>query len=495
LLGRAGKKRRAMSANVLVSAQGVTKSFGSTKALVDVSITLLRGEIHALLGGNGAGKSTLIGILSQNSSPDGGAIHFGTEKVAVVHQELAILPELTVAENITIGTQRGPAFTWRRAAEETERVLEMLGQGHGEIRPETIAGTLQLHQMQLVEIARALSSGADLILLDEPTASLTLDETGKLFAVLRALRAKGIGLVLVSHRMHEIRQVADRATVLRDGRTVVDRRALSEIDDATILREMFGTALLSPEGEHPIHATTTPAPNSQTGLHLHHKATGIRVDVAPGSIIGLAGTPQGPASLFDTLLGLSRDDGWEAIVEGKPWRPRSPRAAVKRGLGYISGDRAAKGVFPELSIRDNAMIARQVVRRVSVRRPSEIHAVRAQAAALGFSHVDVEAPPRSLSGGTMQKVLIARWLDLPLKVLLLEEPTRGVDVRTKTDLYAMIRTLAESGVVVLWWSTENRELLSISSQILAFTVNGDPQLLVDTRSTNEAELVHHTGTT
>jgi ribose transport system ATP-binding protein len=484
-----------MSADVLVTATGVTKSFGSTKALVDVNITLLRGEIHALLGGNGAGKSTLIGILSQTTAADGGTIHFGTERVAVVHQELAILPDLTVAENVTLGMQRGPAFTWRQAARETDRVLKMLDQADSAIRPETIAGTLQLHQMQLVEIARALSSGADLILLDEPTASLTVDETEKLFAVLRTLRSRGIGLVLVSHRMREIRQIADRATVLRDGRTVIDRCPLAEIDDPTIVREMFGSALLSPEVDLHSGAVVVEPSSQQPVLHLHHKTTGISVEVAPGSIIGLAGTPQGPASLFDALLGLSRDDGWEVTVEGKPWHPRSPRAAVKRGLGYISGDRASKGVFPELSIRDNAVLARQVVKRTVLRRPSEVSAVRAQATALGFSHVDVEAPPRSLSGGTMQKVLIARWLDLPLKILLLEEPTRGVDVRTKTDLYGMIRTLANSGVVVLWWSTENRELLSISRQILAFTVNGDPQQLLNTSLTNEAELVRQTGTT
>ncbi|MFH5879137.1 ATP-binding cassette domain-containing protein [Arthrobacter sp. NA-172] len=483
-----------MTTDLLVKARAVTKSFGVTKALISADLTLRRGEVHALLGGNGAGKSTLISILTKATPADGGTLEFATEKVAVVHQELAILPELTVSENINLGRQGGPVFPWKQSAAETERVLALLGLTHSDIRPGTIAGTLQLHQLQMVEIARALSSGADLILLDEPTASLTVDETDKLFTVLRTLREQGIGLVLVSHRMHEIRQIADVATVLRDGRTVVDRRPLAEIDDAEIVREMFGATLLSDaEAERPLAPQSQS--NGEASISIHHRASGITVDLKAGTVVGLAGTPQGPASLFNALLGASKQQEWEVTVGAKVWNPSSPRRAIRQGVGYISGDRADKGVFPDLSIRDNAVLARQVVKKTMLRRPSEEDAVRKQADILGFGHVDVEALPQSLSGGTLQKVLIARWLGLPLTILLLEEPTRGVDVKTKSDLYALIRTMAESGVIVLWWSTENRELLAISQQILAFTVNGEPHRLLETPETDETQLLRQTGTT
>jgi ribose transport system ATP-binding protein len=483
-----------MVADLLVSGRGIAKSYGATQALKNVDITLRRGEVHALLGGNGAGKSTLIGILSQLIKFDSGNLEFHTRKMAVVHQELAIMPDLSVAENIALGSERRLVFPRNKAAGESRKVLDLLGLVDSEVGPETRAGDLKLHQLQLIEIGRALNSGAELILLDEPTASLTVEETDRLFEVLRSLKGHGIGFVLVSHRMHEIRQIADVVTVLRDGRTAVDAAPLAGIDDATIVAEMFAGQLAA-EAAHPVLARSADAGPSQGQVKLRHIGTDIEVTLAPGQILGLAGTPQGPATLTDAFMGLSRTPEWEVSIAGKAWRPVSPRKAVRGGIGFISGDRALKGSFPDLSIRDNAVLARQVVQNRVLRRPREISEVQEQSASLGFNQVAVDDFPRSLSGGTLQKVLIARWLDLPLRVLLLEEPTRGVDLKTKTDLYRLIHTMADTGVIVIWWSTEHSELLAVSEKILAFTVTGHPHQLVATAETNETELLRITGTT
>ncbi|WP_441121565.1 ATP-binding cassette domain-containing protein [Nonomuraea sp. H19] len=354
-----------------------------------------------------------------------------------------------------------------------------------------LAGDLQLHQLQLIEIGRALSSGADLILLDEPTASLDVEEADRLFQVLRHLTGQGIGFVLVSHRMHEIRQVGEVVTVLRDGRTVTDATPLTAIEDQRIVEEMFGEQPARERGR--IHR---PAGRiAPGGVRLRHPASGTQVELSRGEVLGLAGTPQGPAALADALLGLTRRPSWEIEIDGRPWRARSPRQAVRRGIGFVSGDRSAKGTFAALPIRDNAVVARQVVERRILRRPAEAAHVRRQLGELGFSGTDVHAPPSSLSGGTLQKVLIARWLGLPLRVLILEEPTRGVDVRTKSDLYGLIHSMAESGLIVIWWSTEHTELLTVADQMLTFTVTGEPHELLPAAEADEARLLQLTGTT
>lgn len=480
-----------MAGDVLIRAAGVVKSYGATRALSGVNIALRRGEVHALLGGNGAGKSTLIRVLSREAAADSGELDFRTERVAVVHQELAIMPDLSVAENILLGGARRVAFPWGRAARETRRVLGLLGLDDPGVGPDTPARDLKLHQLQLIEIGRALSSGAGLILLDEPTASLTVEETDRLFRVLRSLAGQGIGFVLVSHRMHEIRQVADVVTVLRDGRTVIDARPLAAIDDQRIVAEMFGEQVPGDRGA----ARRAGAPADGDALSLHHPASGTRVGLAPGTVFGLAGAAQGPAALTDALLGLTRHPAWTVEIGGRRWRPRSPRQAAGRGIGFVSGDRAAKGTFPTLSIRDNAVVARQVIERRIVRAPAEAGYVRRQLRELGFPGLDVHRPPSALSGGTLQKVLLARWLDLPLRALVLEEPTRGVDVRTKADLYRLIHTMAESGLIVIWWSTEHAELLQVADRILTFTVTGAPNAVVPAAEADEARLLQLTGTT
>lgn len=481
-----------MARDLLVGARRLTKSFGETRALRSIDIDLYRGEVHALLGGNGAGKSTLISILEGVTTPDGGDLDIRAHGIAVVHQELALMPDLTVAENIEMPFQGGLGYRWRRSAVRSTAALALLGETGAGIDPAVRVAQLPLHLRQLVEIARALRSGAELILLDEPTASLTAAETDRLFEVVRRLASQGIGVVIVSHRMHEIRQVADVATIFRDGRTVIHSTPLESLTDARIVTEMFGSAL--DHGRADAGAPRARVTSEVTRISLRHAPSGLVADVRAGAVLGLAGAPGGPVALMDAILGARRSRTWELNVDGIPWRPRSPRAAITAGIGYVSGDRSGKGVFPDLTIDENAVLAEQVVRRRFFRTSRESDAVGRRARDLGFSHVDLGDKPGSLSGGTLQKVLIARWLDVPLKVLVLEEPTRGVDVKTKGELYDIVRRLTETGIAVVWWSTEASELLAVADDILAFTVEGLPTSLRPAASSDEAALVAETGT-
>ena len=479
---------------VVVSGTGVVKSFGATRALNGVDFVLGAGEIHALLGGNGAGKSTLIRILSGEIACDAGQLERDTAAIAVVHQELSIMQELSVAENIQLGFCRGSrVFPWRRSRAATRDVLALLGLDDGSVLPETLAADLPLHKLQLIEIGRALASGARVVLLDEPTAALTAEETQTLFGVLRKLRDQGISFIFVSHRMAEIRQLADRLTIIRAGVTAVNARPVGAIDDGEVLAEMFGEGAART-------ATRDRAEDKPLGrpvLDLSYRSGGRSFPVAAGEIIGLAGTPVGPQALINAVLGMDSRHSWDAyLVTGDQRRRiRSPRDGIRHGVGYVSGDRAGKGLFSDLSIYDNALIARQVVGKRRFRGPRDTAIVDAQAARLGFAGQDLGKQPRNLSGGTQQKLLIARWLDLPVRVLVLEEPTRGVDLRTKNDLYELVSELAGRGCAVLWWSTEFAELRQSCDRVLPFTVTGEPVEPLPMSSVSEERLLAMTGTT
>lgn len=486
---------------VPLAARDIAKSFGATRALRGVNLTLRRGEIHALLGGNGAGKSTLIKILSGELVADSGTLSgdasSDTDQVAVVHQELSIMRDLTVTENLFVGTSHGPRlFAWRSGYQRAEEVLKTLGLDASSVRPTTRAGSLALHQLQLVEIGRALARNSRVVLLDEPTAALTSHEAETLFAVLRRLRDKGTSFIFVSHRMEEIRRIADRMTILRDGVTAVDGVPVDDISDAEVLLQMFGQSLDDePTGAEPSKSPTRGPAEADTVVTLTHPTLPRPVRVRQGEVIGLAGTPVGPQRLLDTLLGDRRASRWKVdLADNRGGSPRSTRGAIMRGVGYVSGDRGDKGIFPDLSIYDNTLVARQVMEGNWLNTPSARRHVDRQARRLGFAQQDLQADPSSLSGGTQQKVLLARWLDLPVHLLLLEEPTRGVDLHTKKDLYRIVRQLAVSGCAVIWWSTEYGELKETCDRVLAFNVAGDPVAVLAIEETVEQDLLLATGT-
>ena len=480
-----------------LEALAIEKRFGATSVLRGTDLKVGQAEIHALLGGNGAGKSTLIRIVSGDLAADAGTIRVGGSEafargaIAVVHQELALLPHLSVAENIRLPLQRRPFGLYRtgRGDEAAAAALALIDPGLPAAILHRPAGALDLHQRQLVEIARALHSGAKLLLLDEPTANLTFGESERLFAIMRRLaRQEGISTVLVSHRMNEIRAVADACTIIRDGRTVVDRAPLAGIDDDAIVAAMGQTRAV--EAVAPLRPRGGP-PQGAPRLRLTHGE--LAASLEPGDVLGLAGSPDGPMDLIGALVGIAPSRRWDIVFEGRPLRFANPAAAVRCGVGYVSGDRSDKGILSTLPITDNVVAGRRVARRTVLALADEVRRAEAALQRLSIKAASVDALPRTLSGGTQQKLLLARWLDTTPSLLVLEEPTRGVDIGTKRDIYEIVRRLAEGGTTVVWWSTEFSELAAIATRAIAFDVAGMPSALLDAEHMTEVALARATG--
>lgn len=488
----------------LLEAREVQKSYGATNVLRGVNFAVAQSEIHALLGGNGAGKSTLLKIVTGTVPRDGGEILYRgvdidssegaaarARGVAVVHQETALLPDLTVAENIHLPhLARGAGlFSLREAERVAEAALAQIDAAFAQRALRRRVAELTLHERQVVEIARALSAGAQLLLLDEPTANLTAAETERLFTLLRRLSGQhGISVVFVSHRMREIREIASVCTILRDGVSAISRTPLTSLSDADIVATMGqATAVEAAVRSQIVLATAT------EGEAFGAERGDTRLDIPPGRIIGLAGAPAGPSALIDALTGARTDSGWRITRGGRPLPLRSPRQAVRQGIGFVSGDRAGKGVLATLPIVDNMLAAARIRQRRVLVRSGEAQEGAGLLRTLRIKAASLWALPATLSGGTQQKLLIARWLNVAPRLLVLEEPTRGVDISTKRDLYALVRQMAERGVGVVWWSTEYVELVELCHAVLAFDPDGTPSGMLTGQELDETHLAHATG--
>jgi ribose transport system ATP-binding protein len=497
----------------LLSARSIVKSFGPTTVLKGFDLSIAQGEVHAFLGGNGAGKSTFIKIISGQHERDAGTLEFDGDTVgasvaahvdagaiAVVNQELALLPHLSVAENIAIPRLRRAThrYSERASAAIAIEALSLIDPHFARESVGRLVGDLTLHERQLVEIARALGSGAKLLLLDEPTANLTAAETGRLFAVIRRLVAStGLAVLFVSHRMREIRQIADVCTIIRDGKTAIDRVALNAITDREIVDCMGQSTAAEDHAGAASDGGIPRAVQKETSgaqgdvITIDH--AGIGLTIRPGTIVGLAGAPTGPAALIDALTGLAAQRTWDVKRNDAPVKYRSPAAAARAGIGFVSGDRSNKGILATLPIIDNLMAARRIVERRGVARNDELAEGARLIEALNIRARSLWDLPSTLSGGTQQKLLIARWLALKPKLLVLEEPTRGVDIRTKREIYALIRKMAAQGTAVIWWSTEYIELAELCETVLAFDLDGKPTCVLRDAQVNEAALANATG--
>jgi ribose transport system ATP-binding protein len=496
----------------LMAARGIVKSYGPTSVLKGFDLSVAAGEVHAFLGGNGAGKSTLIKIISGQIERDGGSLEFAQaggssdsadttdeNTIAVVNQELALLPHLTVAENIALPRRhRGwSLFNGSEARRIAIDALSLIDATFAHASVDRLVADLSLHERQLVEIARALDSGASLLLLDEPTANLTAGETERLFTVLRRLTVdKGLAVLFVSHRMREIRQIADVCTIIRNGQTAVDRVALTSITDAAIVDQMgqaaLGAAQASPRAQRRPR-TEGNGNELRKPDALRIQTEGIDLEIPGGTILGLAGPPAGPETLMDALTGVSSAGRWTIARNGVAVRYRSPSAAAREGIGFVSGDRANKGILANLPIVDNLAASARIVGRKRAVRSDEMSDGRDLLEALSIRAGSLWDLPATLSGGTQQKLLIARWLKLKPTVLVLEEPTRGVDIGTKQEIYTLIREMAAQGATIVWWSTEYVELAELCDTVLAFDPDGRPTSVLKDDQINEAELAHATG--
>ncbi|WP_322494627.1 sugar ABC transporter ATP-binding protein [Chloroflexus sp.] len=456
----------------------VSKAFPGVQAVKNVSLEAYDQQILALVGENGAGKSTLMNIINGVVQPDSGSIILdGTEVridsprraqalgITMIHQELALIPELTVGQNMFLGREpsRGGWIDWNELYRQTQQVLDRLGIT---ISARAKIAELSIAEQQLVEIARALSYRARLIALDEPTSSLTDRETEILFRLVRQLRAEGVALIYISHRMEEIFALADRIAVMRDGELITAGPA-REFTPQRVVQLMVGREL-QPSAPQPAEPRGEPILRA-TNLVAGKAVRGVSLTLHRGEIVGMAGlVGAGRTNVARVLFGAGRLDQGEIWFEGKPVSIRSPRDAIRLGIGLVTEDRKAQGLFLKQSVRNNAGAG--LLERLSRFGFVNFRALTQQVSDLS-ARLRVRTPSlnqqvRNLSGGNQQKVIIARWLALQPKVLILDEPTRGVDVGAKADIHALIRELAAQGMAILMISSELPEILAVSDRIL-----------------------------
>lgn len=467
------------SAEPLLAFSAVTKSFGPVRALAGVDFDLRAGEVHALLGENGAGKSTLIKIATGAHAPDSGSIRINGRShaalspaaaralgIACIYQQPALFPDLTVAENLALRLES--AGTWRRVdwRRRHARATELMQRVWARIAPDTEVRDLSMPEQQLVEIAAALGAGARIVIMDEPTAALTQREQERLFTLVRALRAAGTGIVYISHRLDEIFALADRVTVLRDGASV-GTRAVRDVDEATLIHLMVGRTL---GPLYPPRGTSTGAP----ALELRGvgcAATGVRdvnLTVHAGEILGLAGlVGAGRTELARILFGLTPADAGVIVCQGRPVRIESPPAALAEGIAYVPEDRRRHGVVPEFPVAQNLTLAahRRIFPQGWLRAAAERAIAEAGIARLGIKTDGPDAAVATLSGGNQQKVAVGRWLETRPRVLILDEPTQGVDIGAKVELHRLVRDLANGGLAVILISSDLPEVIGLSDRI------------------------------
>ena len=461
-----------------VSLAGISKRFGATAALTDVSLDLLAGEIHGLVGENGAGKSTLVKILAGVHQPDAGEIRLDGEPVtipnppaarslgiAVVHQEPKLFPDLSVAENVFLGEPpKGPlgSIAWgemrRRAAalfEDLDVHLDVAAQVRG----------LSMADQQLVEIAKALSVDARVLILDEPTASLSSHEVDRLFAIVRRTRERGVAILFVSHRLEEVFALCDRATVFRDGRHVVTA-VTTELTTDTLVRHMVGREVVLFPKE-----AGTPGDEllAVRGLTDANGFREISFSVRAGEIVGLAGlVGAGRTEIARVLFGIEPRVSGEVLIEGLPVNFRSPSDALAAGIAYVPEDRHQDGLVLDFSITDNVTlpILARLFPRLFVRHAVEAHLASEYTERLRVRATGVDQFVQALSGGNQQKVVIAKWLATKPRILILDEPTRGVDIGSKVEVHRIMNELAASGLGILMISSDLPEVLAMSDRIV-----------------------------
>jgi rhamnose transport system ATP-binding protein len=465
--------------STLLKLTGITKSFGGVHALRGVSFDLNAGEVHALIGENGAGKSTLIKVITGAHPPDEGTIEIQGEPleridptraralgVAAIYQQPALFPDLTVAENLALGLEQ--SGTWRRIRwnERRARARQLLERIGARIDPDWLVRGLSMPEQQLVEIARALGANARIVIMDEPTASLSDREVENLFRVIRDLKGHGVGIIYISHRLEELPQIADRATALRDG-TLIGTRRLDEVRRAELVRMMVGRELSTvfPKGTAEIRETVL----ELRGLRCQAAGVSdVNLSLRAGEILGLAGlVGAGRTELARTLFGLTPADGGEIRVRGQIVAIDSPGTAVKLGIGYVPEDRRRHGVILEMSTAANTTLA--ATSSVSSFGLLDFGRERAIAARLvqqlGIKTPSLDAPVENLSGGNQQKVALARWLAARPRVMILDEPTQGVDVGAKAEIHGLMSDLAAAGMAILMISSELSEILGMSDRI------------------------------
>jgi len=462
----------------LLALRGIGKSFLGVRVLEGVDLDVLPGEVHAIVGENGAGKSTLMKVVSGVYAPDEGTVEFaGAPRsfhgprdaqqagIGIVHQEFNLLPERSVAENVYLGHEPMRRGLVDRKAMLSRTAALLTSIGEGSLPPGARVGQLGVARQQVVEIVKALALDARLLIMDEPTAALADHEVEQLYALVRRLQRRGIGVLYVSHRLKEVFDLASRITVLKDGRRVTTLDT-ADTDADQLVRHMVGRELssyypdrASPDELGPVRLSVRDGGN--------RKLRGVDLRLRTGEVLGVGGLQgSGRSALARALFGAAPFTTGEVMVDDAPVRLRSPRAAMRAGIAYVTEDRKGEGIVGGQSVLDNALLASRAVLPSWPSRGARTARVRELLAAVDVRAAGEDQEIRFLSGGNQQKVVLARWLALGPRILLFDEPTRGIDVGAKSAIHDLIRRLAHDGAAVLMVSSELPELLGMSDRII-----------------------------
>ncbi len=464
----------------LLQLSHISKAFPGVKALNDVQFEMLPGEVHALLGENGAGKSTMIKIISGVYRPDSGeiqfegkSIHFNNPReaqalgIATIYQELSLYPELTVAENIFMGhapRNRFGMIDWGTMRREAQQILESLNIHDMDVNRKI--GTMTVGNRQRVEIAKALSQNARILIMDEPTAALTEADVQRLFGIVRLLRERGVGIIYISHRLEEVFTLTDRVTVLRDGH-YVDTKTVADTTPDELITMMVGRTIdqLFPKLE-----TTIGAPVLELRDLVRKPLTrGVNLTVRAGEIVGLAGlVGSGRSEVAQVIFGMTPAQSGTILVDGEAVEIKHPGQAMKLGIAYVPEDRGTQGLVRQMRIRENVSLAvlQHLVSGPFVDLPAERSLAKATIDQLSIRAYSSEQVVNKLSGGNQQKVVVGKWLASKPKLLIMDEPTRGVDVGAKAEIHRLLSELAQQGLAILMISSELPEVLGMSDRIL-----------------------------
>jgi ribose transport system ATP-binding protein len=484
----------------------IYKAFGTNQVLSGVDFELQEGEVHALIGENGAGKSTIMNILTGLHKRDSGTIQIdGQEKyfdnpkdaekhgVAFIHQELNVWPEMTVLENLFIGKELRSKFGLLKTKEMKALAKKQFEKLAVTIPLDKNAGLCSVGQQQMIEIAKALMTNAKVIIMDEPTAALTEREIEKLFEVINALRKEGVSIVYISHRMEEIFAICDRITVMRDGKTV-DTKVISETNFDDVVRKMVGRELTDrfPERNSSVGKTMLEVKNATKNGMFEN----VSFSVKSGEVVGVAGLMgAGRTEIMRALFGLDKLDSGEIWLDGKKAAIKNPSEAVKLGIGFITEDRKTEGLVLDFSIRDNMALPNltSFSKKGFIDDKTENEFVDLLIKRLRIKTQSGETNSKDLSGGNQQKVVIAKWIGIGPKVLILDEPTRGVDVGAKREIYQLMNELTNRGVAIIMVSSELPEVIGMSDRILVVHEGKISGELAKNEATQEKIMTFATG--
>lgn len=490
------------SAEQILRVNSLSKSFLGLKALDNIHFDLKKGEVHALMGENGAGKSTFMKILIGLLRADSGSISFNGDQIenmdvhgmlqkgiSMIHQEILMVPELTVAQNIFLGREFSRSYLVNERAinQKAQELLHLMGL---DMNVRTKAKQLSIAELQLIEIAKAISINAKVIIMDEPTSALSEKESAMLFKIIKDLKSKGVAIIYISHKMEEIYQIADRITVLRDGKFIATKNT-ADLDKNSLISLMVGREINQLFSENTMVSGEVVL--KVQNLNKKGKFSDINFEVHAGEVLGIAGLMgAGRTEIARAIYGLDSIDGGDIILKGKKIKIRSPKDAIREGIGYVSEDRKALGFIPELSVKDNISLSSLLnySKGWFIETKNEQKASSQMADDLKIKASGLRQKVMNLSGGNQQKVVIAKVLLAQPSLIILDEPTRGIDIGAKHEIYKLIRQLAENGLAVIMISSELPEILGMSNRILVLSKGKQTAILTQEEASQE-KIMHY----